>query len=249
VAQVASPAVVAAQGCARPGLLLCDDFESGALDAHRWTVKRSHARLEVDTTRAAHGGHALHARVDDVAAPYGSRATVTSREAIAIAGSRVFVRIWVYVTEPRAMPERHYTVMSASGTDKLPDGGALGYTVNVVPDRFTDARPQMFRFLWSRGPGEPGGEKYAAKTELAPAGRWACWEWEMRGASNEQAFSVDGARLASFAVTPEMGWTAPGRAQLVFGFQTFHPEPAHPAGFDFWIDDIAVANQPIGCAP
>jgi hypothetical protein len=164
---------------------------------------------------------------------YGNKGHIATRTPFPIAGNHTFVRAFVYI---QANPDRWFSVLSARATD-------MGYSVTVVPNPY--GTPGQYRFLWFHGTGEPA-EKYAA--QKAPVNRWACWEWEIRGATNEMTLSIDDKPVPSFTITQAMGWMAPAAAPLTFGYDSAHPEPNHPAGFDLWVDEIAVNSAKIGCA-
>jgi hypothetical protein len=223
--------------------MFCEDFESGALDPATWSTKTSRASVMVDGTRAARGTRALHVRITDYASDVGNLAQIVMKRTFPVAGKHLYVRAFIYLGPE--MPDRHFSVIPADGIEPLAGGGFLGYVVNLVPYPTRPGRPLLFRYLWNHGTAEPA-EKYG--TDAAPVGRWQCWEWEIRGATNELAFALDDKPLPSFTVTSAMGWTAPQNARFSFGWRSHHPEPNHPNGFEIWIDELAIADQKIGCS-
>jgi hypothetical protein len=215
-------------------MVFCEDFEAAALDPARWSITQSRATVTLDASRAARGRRSLHVAVTDPTYDGRHTGVVATRKAFPIAGAQLFVRAFVYI-DPIST-HRHYTVIGASG-------GGLGYAVNVVPAWDPPYQPAQFRYLWSHGAGEPGAT-YGKPPTQAPMGRWACWEWEIRGASNELRFQLDGRDTPAFRVDAPMGWTAPGTAQLRFGLDSAH---AVSETFSLWIDEIAVSTERIGC--
>src|SRR5262245_26544548 len=138
-------AFLGAPRCASANVAFCEDFENGSIDTTRWTVTQQKAVVGVDAVRAARGKYALHVRVSDVAAMYGNRGQITTRRTFPVAGSRLFMRAFVYI---QADPDRWYTVMSAKGTD-------FSYSLTVVPMITRPGRPGLYRYLWGTGMGEP----------------------------------------------------------------------------------------------
>jgi hypothetical protein len=80
----------------------------------------------------------------------------------------------------------------------------------------------------------------------APTGTWACWEWELRGTSNGLALWMNDQPVNDLTVAPPLTWPAPSEARLRFGSSSA-PDSFGPEGHDLWYDEIAIANERIGC--
>lgn len=216
---------------AATGLLLCEGFE-GPLDARLWTVVEDHGGVvRVDADRAARGLSALHVH----AAPSGgSRATITETRTFATPHDTLFVRAFVYTTSP--LPEGHDDLFSVTGTD----------------DRYQIALAiggDQFKPLYH----DPASE-YSVWPETSPAfptDRWACIEWQIDEARHQVRTFVDDVEVTEIAVTGSERpvWTIPEAASLTLGVFLFHDETAtSSAGFDFFIDELAVSETRVGCA-
>jgi hypothetical protein len=57
----------------------------------------------------------------------------------------------------------------------------------------------------------------------------------------------NGEPVKDMSITPTLNWLAPPETRLRFGLQTSHMESYGPEGYDAWFDEIAVANERIGC--
>jgi hypothetical protein len=79
---------------ANPGLLLCEDFESGSIDPTRWLKTESAATATVDS-RNARGRFALHLSVGGDPAAMAFQATVSEQAPITLP-AEFYVRVWLY---------------------------------------------------------------------------------------------------------------------------------------------------------
>jgi hypothetical protein len=226
-----------ARDCARPGVLFCENFDRlplGGASSLNWGIDTRHGTLTVE--RRA-GGKVLHVRtldngraflrVDDLAAPptgfYG----------------RMRLRVDAFPTAP---DWAHFTLVEATGTGSTE-------VVRPVGGQYV---PTVDRALWGIGAdGGPTGD-WTAWTESAPAvaDTWQCVEWRLDPATNtvttwlgddvtltatEQAHGGNQVPFVLPAVdTVKIGW------QLYQGGTT-------PAGFDLWLDDIALSTHRLGC--
>lgn len=232
--------------CDTPGLLLCDDFESDALNPELWTfrpVRANSATATVDTTHPFRGSHSLRVNVGYINAETYNSGMIWSKAKFPIATDHYYVSAYVYLTA--AAPTRHFTIMRANSTDKPPPavGGEWYYGLNVLPNSDkVRGGPNKIRYMAQYGLGYDG-LKLKIATFGAPLGRWACWQWELKG--TELRFSIDGQPVGGDA--PALDWVAPTQAQFSFGFMTSHANSYDPTGYDVWFDDIAISTQPIGC--
>lgn len=78
-----------------------------------------------------------------------------------------------------------------------------------------------------------------------PLGRWTCWEWELHGATNELALSVDDRPIPGTKVAAAKNWLAPGHVAvdlfLYMGVGSFERT------YSVWYDEVAVDDKRIGC--
>jgi hypothetical protein len=238
----ASDAFFGSSRCPSANTLLCEGFESGTLDTAEWMVRREAAAVEIANDRVARGGDALRINIANTNRNPWNYGWLQTQRAFTVAGSRLFVRAFVYL-HPNT-PSRHFRVALATSTVPSPTNSAWSYQLNVIPQGNVRGGPNVLRELFYYGPGYDQSRLSRSGT---PQGTWACWEWELRGTTNELAFWLNGQPVKDLAITPAMNWLAPRQARLSFGLSTSHVESYGPEGYDAWFDEIAIANQRIGC--
>ncbi len=88
--------------CQSSTRLVCDGFESGALDP-MWTAEVTSGVAAIDPSRAFRGGASLHVRIDAIAAavtdPHAMLLGAAGLTPIGVTGS-VYVRAWAYIAAP-----------------------------------------------------------------------------------------------------------------------------------------------------
>lgn len=214
--------------------LLCDDFEAPSLDTAVWTLDTEHSTNALDTTQKARGKSSLKVHLEPGA---GARVLLSETKTFPAPGNDFWVRAFVYLSAP--VPAMHVGMFAASGdlgggTTEVRLGGDNG---NVTPNY---AAPSNEYGIFNDLPPTP-----------LPSGRWACFEVHYAGGSNEMHTFMDDKELTEIAVLSSNApvWTAPPYATLTLGPILFHDETAtSAAGFDVWIDSVAVSKTQIGCA-
>ena len=232
------------------GSLLCEDFDkyaSAADLAPDWRVTASGATLAVDATKPFRaGGKALH-----VVANATTPTAVMLKEGaplFPISGNVMYGRVMMWLTQTPA-GNYHWNNIQAAGTiptsmryGKYGWGGQngkilAGYTVRDTPTGaavIDCSKPSAMAIL----------EK-----------RWVCVEWKFDGVGNEMHLWFDGTLLADVDVIGTgtrclnnvgLGstWSAPTFANLSIGWQQYQ---ASTGGLEFWMDDLAVSTQRVGC--
>ena len=224
--------------CARPGLLFCETFDrlpTGGASSLDWGIDTRNGTLTVE--RAGRAGKVLHVRtldngraflrVDDLAVPdsgfYG----------------RMRLRVGAFPTAP---DWAHFTLVEATGT-----GSAE--VVRPVGGQYV---PTAGRALWGIGAdGGPTGD-WTAWTESAPATAdvWQCVEWRL-DTTTDTVTTWIGDRITLTATEAEHGgnpvpFVLPAVDTVKIGWQLYQPGTT-PAGFDLWIDDVALSSRRLGC--
>ncbi len=218
----------ATPGCSNPDYLLCEDFESGTLDPAKWKAVPGGTAV-VEKTHPGHGSYALHTTVPK----NGTTARIISADDFAFGAQTVFIRTLVYIDQSAA-PFQFSALRVGSANGQLHQ-----YDINF------DAKYQ-FRMLWYKSGG--GAEPDLIFTNVMPQfGSWHCWEWEIRGATNEVNFAIDGKDIPGMHVPATKGWTTPARAKLVVGSSTPHPDTIPANGLHLYFDDIVISSKKIGC--
>jgi hypothetical protein len=207
--------------CPNAAYLVCDDFEGNALDA-QWTPVLSSGTVSIDATMAARGAHALHT----VTTPNGGDALIALKTPIALAGQRLWGRMFVYVpSRLQAMLTSHTNIVTASGTNDL---GA-----NAV-DAVWFGNGLLGSLFWQDNPGiDTSG--LGLQTHV-PTDRWFCVEWDFNGVAKELNVYLDDQLIPMSTLD---GYHPPVNATVSVGVQ-FSLEEA-------WFDSVALSRTRIGC--
>ncbi|MDP9794173.1 hypothetical protein J2S43_002685 [Catenuloplanes nepalensis] len=231
-------------GSCAPGrtLLFCEDFEhlpTGGASSMEWGIDTRNGTLTVE--RQPRGDKVLHARTRD-----NGRAFLTVHD-LAVPGDRLYGRMRVRVAAfPTAPDWAHFTLVEATGTGSAEMVRPLG----------GQWVPPAGRALWGIGAdGGPTGD-WTAWQESAPAeaGRWQCVEWLLDRDGNRVLVWLGdpGAPTLSASERSHGGadvpFVLPDVTTVKVGWQLYQSGTT-PAGFDVWIDDIALAPHRLGCAP
>jgi hypothetical protein len=222
-------------GCAQPGPLFSEDFESGQLSPDKWMRNvTGNNVIEVQSDKAAHGKYALCVRC-----PTPSNATW----AVLIHGNlpaalhdHYFGRAYVYITP--ALPTRHIIFMMT---------GTPGFPYN----RYQEVASANGRWQLTYADVKPPGlrEDYHAAGS-PPLNRWFCLEWEFNDHPDHARMWVDGQLVFETDFkSRETGATdglIGGFTDLVLGFRLWG---AAPQPFDIYYDDIALDPKRIGQIP
>ncbi|MGW4946447.1 hypothetical protein ACWEOZ_33235 [Actinoplanes sp. NPDC004185] len=230
-----------ARDCTRPGVLFCENFDRlpvGGASSLDWGIDTRNGTLTVERRAAGrHAGKVLHVRtvdngraflrVDDLAVPAGGFY------------GRMRLRVDAFPTAP---DWAHFTLVEATGSG----------SAEVVRPLGGQYVPTVDRSLWGIGAdGGPTGD-WTAWTESAPtaADTWQCVEWRLDAATNTVTTWIGD------DVTLTAGEGAHGGNQVPFvlpavdtvkiGWQLYQGGTT-PAGFDLWIDDIALSSRRLGC--
>lgn len=204
--------------CGAAGLLLCDDFESGAIDASVWTASTNHGGIvEVTTTRAHGGTHSFHAH-----APATGGADAHLTETKTFPRATLFGRAWFYL-EP-SVPVAHTAYFAANGPKAT-------YTFASQDGTF------MALAYFS------SSETADHSATAVPVGHWACLEWSFDGSAGSADYWIDGVALGDMH---EAQWAKDTFQSHDFGVSLFETDTGVTA-YDAWFDDIAIGTERIGC--
>jgi hypothetical protein len=224
------------------GTLFCEDFErlpTGGASSMAWGIDTRNGTLTVE--RGRHGDKALHVRTRD-----NGRAFLTVND-LAVPGDRLYGRMRVRVDAfPTAPDWAHFTLVEATGT-----GSAE--VVRPVGGQWV---PPAGRALWGIGAdGGPTGD-WTAWQESAPAqaGRWQCVEWLLDRDGNRVLVWLGDPDAPTLSASEQdhggadVPFLLPAVTTVKVGWQLYQGGTM-PAGFDVWIDDIALAPDRLGCSP
>ena len=231
-----------ASRCAKSGLQLCEDFESGAVDGATWT-KVGTAPV-VDGLRHARGGKALHVTVNGDGPSY-LRETKTFPAANNSYWGRMFV--WFESLPVAPMTYAHWTFAAATGTQvggEIRLSGQLQNGKNLFGVG-TDNRTPAGTGDWTTSDDDPANAPLAVPTKA-----WLCIEWLHGGSTNETRFFWDAVEHPSLhtSATTHGGnanpYVLPQFNALWVGWDEYQ---ASTEKFEMWIDEIAIDGARIGC--
>ena len=228
------------------GLMFCEDFESGTIDATKWLVTTA-TKPVVDDTQHARGQKALH-----VVLPGSGGSYITTKAPFPAPMNRywgrAFFRFGKLPTSP-AMPYAHWTFAAASGTGikgEIRLSGQLQGGRNLfgvgTDNRVEDAGTGD----WTTSDNDP-----AKAPRPVPTDEWMCIEWLHAGDVNETHFYWDAVEHPSLATTPTKHggtqttpYVLPQFTQVWVGWAEYQT-PAVP--FEMWVDEVAFDSTRIGC--
>jgi hypothetical protein len=236
-----------ASRCAQAKVQLCEDFESGTLDAATWTVRGG--KPVVDGLQKARGTKALHVTVVG-----NGLSAISEKKTFPATNNSYYGRAFVYFaslpTPATAFTYSHWTMIAASGTQVTGEirlSGQLQSGANrwgVGTDNRTDANGTGD---WTNSDKDPNG-----KPAAVPTGQWMCIEWMHKGDTNETRFWWDGVEHPSLYTqpsTPHGGnptqpFILPQFTNVWLGWQEYQ---ATTETFELWLDEIAIDKDRIGC--
>ncbi len=194
--------------------------------------------MTIDTTKAFSGKQSALIKIDNPVADAAAR-MVFDAGFFPLASNDLHGRAMVWVTQLPYMgvdQNVHWDLTTARGA------GGVQYTLGSMYGNFMAVY-------------QPGDCSVDTKTAF-PVGRWACVQWEFKGAADGShllSMALDGAPTNPGQVTtmgpancngPNREWKAATWTQMDFGWVNF--QAAH-VPIEMWIDDLAFGEQPIAC--
>jgi len=256
-------------GCSA-GVAICWGFEEGTTTPPGWSAGRTDygavvladgaagdngPALVVDETRPHWGRYSLHARGFVGGTPTsqgGPKATIVYTLPVDF-GAVLWGRAFVY-TDPAA-PDSHAGIFNA----RYPRPGSTATTMSAMDWYEVASYTQKYMTVWH--PPEPPGYPEDVQVSNRPVAldRFACLEWLFDGSSGDAGEAaqprmwVDGAELSwPGSFTYPDGSAFPVRepvshfVELETGVYLYQ---GLTTATDWWIDDLAVSPQRIGCDP
>jgi hypothetical protein len=221
---------------------LCEDFESGTLDADRWDQRGT---VDIDDSQSARGTYSAHFHTEDNGIAY-----ITQTEAFPAPNNTYYARIFVrFDTMPTAPAWAHWTVAGAQDatvTDNAPE-------IRIGGQYHPDEDMNLFGVGTDRGPtGDWTNLDDDNGPEEVPVDSWVCLEWMFDGQNNQTKFWWDGVEHPSLATSETVHggsddpFILPDFGSSWFGWWLYQAGTTPPE-FDVWIDEIAIDYARIGC--
>jgi hypothetical protein len=230
-------------GCARPGVVFCEDFDrlpAGPAASRHWDVDTRNGTLTVERGPGrGHRDQVLHVHTVDNGQAFlrvsGLRAPATGFY------GRMRLRVAAFPTAP---DWAHFTLVEATG----PGSSEI---VRPVGGQYV---PTVGTSLWGIGAdGGPTGD-WTAWTPSAPAtaGRWQCVQWRFDPSTGGVTTWFDGVDNPDLSVSAtrhggnDVPFVLPRVDTVKIGWQLYQSGTT-PAAFDLWIDDVALATHRLAC--
>jgi hypothetical protein len=228
--------------------LLCEDFESGQIDAAKWDTKTMGGTIALQSARAAHGKYAVQLHGQALADVQSDYAFLIVHDGPAALAKHHFGRAYFYIT-PKPM----------SGHTGMVFAGSPGFPKPAYLEVANINGGWQLGFVKLNGP--PNGEEVAYPPGQVPADKWTCLEWEFNDQPDSATLWIDGVQLGQLndqtigyppghvAGSPIFDGKSSdlvgGFSDFGFGFYDWHPKNA----FDLFYDDIVLDVDRVGCLP
>ncbi len=230
--------------CTQAGVQLCEDFESGTIDANTWQVVGT--TPVVDGAQKARGSKALHITQNGNGVSF-----LRETKTFPAVNNHYFGRAFYYFSKMPSLPGMsfsHWTILAGSGTQVTGEirvggfltNGKLLFGVGTDSSGSADGTGD-----WTTLDSDPGG----TPNEI-PLNQWVCVEWEHKGSTNETRFFWDGVEHASLHTTPTVNggngkpYNLPIFTDVWIGWAEYQ---ASSQTFEMWVDEIAIDKERIGC--
>ena len=234
-------------GC--PGLI-CEDFESGAIDPQKWDTLTSGGTATVQTQQVAHGTHALH--LHGLASGSDDWAILVAKNVPAgLKGNTTFGRMNVYWGAEAAVSlHMQFPFAGSNGTGTNTGGPAPFPKLRYLEVGSYFGGWQLGMDLLDVS---PTVEVVSHPTGNWPTNKWFCMEWEFQDQPDRITLWVNGTEVGTMDSTNagSNGTLYQGKnAGIIGGFDTFGVgfHDWHPAkAFDVYYDDVVLDAKRIGC--
>ncbi|MBK7862738.1 MAG: hypothetical protein IPJ65_29835 [Archangiaceae bacterium] len=232
--------------CADAGFKLCEDFESGVINASTWTQTGA-ASLAVSTGDHARGTRALHITKTGNGSAY-LRETKTFPATNNTYWGRAFYKFIALPVTTAAMTYSHWTIVGATGNvvnGEIRLSGQLSNGRNLFGVGTDNRTQDGGTGDWTNSDKDPNNMPRAV-----PLNEWMCLEWLHDGANDETRFYWDGVEHPSMHTTRTMHggnsnpFILPQFTAVWVGWAEYQ---ASTEPFEMWVDEIAIDSQRIGC--
>jgi hypothetical protein len=208
---------------------LCEDFEQ-PLDTQLWSAKETNGETSTDTTHAHSGTHARHVHIDSLAPNDSGVADIFESQTFGAPNVDFHARAFFYFpTVPPGLFALIVAQQSAAPFDEV--NAELSAGQYAAFDQVAT-----------------GGTTYMQSSSVIPTQTWVCLEFAVHfGSPGSLRTAVDGQPLTDDEVDNTTSATPPIDLLLFgggFSNQTMTPSDV----VDFWMDDLVVDPNPIGCA-
>jgi hypothetical protein len=212
--------------CAAVGAVkLCEDFESGTIDATTWTAA---GNVSVDTTIKHGGQRSLKVHLNAVSLGNSAAAGLRETKTFPVTGNTFYVRSWIYIA---ARPAGNEAVeLLGAEQASFPDNGDYIFMRQTNLETYTQFSGQS-----------------ASNGTAPPVATWFCLAWKVvLGTLNTGSLSfsgtVPGAAVNNTATTSPN----PPIGEVRIGTSVNTANTAQPA-LDVYFDDIVIDDKLLVC--
>ena len=238
--------------------MVCEDFESGAIDSNKWDLVAKAGTLVVQSERAAHGKFA--ARAHGQAGPSDDWALLVAKTVPpALKGATTFGRVLMYAAaDATASIHVQFAFAGHTGTGSA-EGPAPFAKLRYMEVASYGGRWQLGFDLLDLS---PLVEEVSYSKGRFATDAWSCLEWHFEDSPDRVTSWVDGVQASTFDNT-NVAYASPGptpsaggalwdgkSSDLIGGFDTFgfgfhdwHPQRQ----FDIYYDDLVLDAKRVGC--
>jgi hypothetical protein len=236
--------------------LYCDTFESypvGPPPGGSWTAQTNTATIAIDTGQHHSGSKAVRFTTPGTAAF--QSAFIVLGSIFPVTGNAFYGRMMILL-EAAPTASVHWTMIQGSGQvpgqtyhaqvrygGQLPIAAGSQLMANYdTPDSYSGSGPSSD--CWAHADGT-----------VVPVGVWSCVEWQFDGGASTMRFWLDQQPIDSLTVAgvgqgcvhqpSNYPWTAPTFDRLSLGWESYQADDPRT----FWIDDVVVSLNKIGCPP
>ena len=193
-------------------------------------------KVELTTTKPAHGAHSVHIVVPDTAAGHpagGSPAFISETKTFPALANDSWGRMLVFYTPKAALPNSHWVNIATVGSAPKPLLAAA-----LLEDRAPrSSTPTSYR-----------SDTFANSATVMPVNKWVSFEWHLQaGPAANIHFYLNGTELTDVAVvdgnspnTTDKKWHSVPFAKLQLGWQYWNGS----FGGEMWLDDVALGQCP-----
>ena len=245
--------------------LLCEKFEDYAsvttIDDNqqfgpwRAALATPGAVMDLDTTHAVSGTHALHMSIETGATAGGRLFTDGNQPIFQGIPTHIYGRMMLYI-DPNGTSV-HWTFFGASG-DAEPSSPVVGRRATYLMSSLPANNVNTYSFVYglAADANDPYHDCWFRSNEPMPTAQWTCVAFEMDSVARKLRMTMDAATAPAVAVDDygqgcvgnvvpgDSPWYGPAIEQLYVGAWSFHPMDAP---LEVWIDDLVVDTDPVAC--
>jgi hypothetical protein len=225
-------------------MLLCDDFEGFAAAAKpsgQWTTTSSgDATITVDTTRAYSGTKSAH--FHGTVGKSAAYMIAQGAPVFPVPGNTIFVRFMMYIERWSMGNPMHNRLVWIGSSAALRNADGTGYAMETYNGIGIERIASGHYRTTSQH-----------LTDSVNVGKWLCWEMEIdnnggpvptgSGTARPHLFR-EGTDLTMAISGQTTGWNSVPFDLLQFSLFAYQTDTASA---DYWIDDIAMNTQRVGC--